>query len=112
MKTQIVDIHKINGKRLEFDIYIGRAVRYTEFTKNSIWYNPYLAKDYDLDNIQDCLRDYEVYIREKITKDPIQYNLKELVGKKLGCWCLNTDSFEEPLRCHGQILLKLIKELV
>lgn len=112
MNTQIVDIHKINGKRPEFDIYIGRAVRYTEFTKNSIWYNPYLAKDYDLDHIQDCLRDYEVYIREKIAKDPIKYNLKELVGKKLGCWCLNTDSFEDPLRCHGQILLKLIKELV
>jgi hypothetical protein len=111
MKTSIVDLHKVNHHRPPFDVYIGRAVRYTEFTKNSIWYNPYFAKNYEPDHIQDCLRDYEIYIREKIKQDPVKYNLRELVGKKLGCWCLTTDNFDEPMRCHGQILLKLIKEL-
>jgi len=109
MKTQIIDIHKIHGQRPAFDVYIGRAVRYTEFTQNSIWYNPYYAKDYSLEHIQQCLLDYEIYIKGKINKDPKRYNLNNLVGKVLACWCVNTSEIE-PLRCHGQILLKLIRE--
>jgi len=110
MTTQIIDIHKYNKQRPPFDVYIGRAVRYTEFTHNSIWHNPYFAKDYVPAHIQNCLRDYEIYIRKKIAEDPVKYDLETLIGKRLGCWCITTESSEAPLRCHGQILLKLIKE--
>jgi hypothetical protein len=99
-KTSVVDLHKIKGIRPSFDIYIGRAVKRTEFIEDSIWGNPNLT-----------LPEYEISIRDKIRDDPVKYNLRELVGKKLGCWCLTTDNFDEPMRCHGQILLKLIKEL-
>lgn len=109
-KTCVVDIHKINGKRPPFDVYIGRAVRYTEFTRNSIWANPFFARDYDPVHIQDCLQDYADYIRRKIATDPQRYDLIQLQGKRLGCWCLTTASFDPPLRCHGQVILKLLHE--
>lgn len=109
MPTTIVDVHKVNGKRPDFDIYIGRAVRYTEFTKNSKWYNPFYAKDYDRKNMDQCLTDFENYMRNKLDYEPEKYNLQELVGRKLGCWCITTSEIY-PLRCHGQILLKLIRE--
>lgn len=113
MLTTIVDIHVVNHIRPDFDLYIGRASKYAKdprLKKNSIWYNPFYANDYDPTRIQDCLRDYEIYIREKIAKDPVKYDLRSLIGKRLGCWCITTTSFTEPLRCHGQVLLKLIAE--
>ena len=53
---------------------------------------------------ENCLIEYEEYIREKIKKEGIE-ELKKLKGKVLGCWC-------KPEKCHGDILLKLIEELV
>lgn len=97
-KTRIVDIHKKKGKRPEYDIYIGRDVKRTELILSK-WHNPRLT-----------LEEYELYIRHKIEEMPEYYNLNELKGKKLGCWCGITTDKLEPLVCHGQILLKLIKE--
>ncbi|MGQ4874585.1 MAG: DUF4326 domain-containing protein [Promethearchaeia archaeon] len=97
-KTIVVDIHKRKGKRPKYDIYIGRKVRNTEFTKDSIWANPRLT-----------LEEYELYILDCIDKYPEIYDLNELKGKRLGCWCITTDKIY-PLRCHGQVLLKIMKE--
>lgn len=97
----VVNIHKINGKRPDFDIYIGRTVQYTEFTANSIWANPYLVNHYT--NPADCLVDYERYIKKKIEDQPGIYDLNELTGKRLGCWC-------KPGPCHGDILVKIWKQ--
>jgi len=112
-KTVIVDVHKINGQRPPFDIYIGRAVRYTEFTKNSKWYNPYYLQNQT--NLANNLLYFENYIREKIRQDPLKYDLEELRGKRLGCWCIGKCGYVStteilPLVCHGQILLKLLHE--
>jgi len=96
--SMVVDIHKKNGIRPEFDEYIGRKVRNTEFTKDSIWANPYLT-----------LEEYDPYIRTMIRENPKIYNLEELRGKKIGCWCITTDKLK-PLVCHGQILMKLLQE--
>lgn len=109
-KTTIVNLHKVDGKRPEFDVYIGRRVPSTEFQKASIWCNPYKPnneKDYDKEYLLDH---YETYIRSCIKHFPKIYKIRELKGKKLGCWCINTESVE-PLVCHGQILLKIIKEM-
>ena len=97
--SSIVDIHKKNGKRPEFDVYIGRRVtRSHDFQKSSKWNNPRLT-----------LEEYELYIRHMIDEMPEYYNLEELRGKRLGCWCITTNKIE-PLKCHGQILMKLLKE--
>lgn len=101
-KTSVVDIHKKNGERPEFDIYIGRKVRYTEFTKDSKWCNPRLT-----------LEEYELYIRDCIDKFPEYYDLNELKGKRLGCWCITTSEIPDKIEdmvCHGQVLMKLIRE--
>lgn len=37
------------------------------------------------------------------------WDLAELTGMRLGCWCITTDSWENPV-CHGQILMKLWHE--
>lgn len=97
--SEVVDIHKKKGKRPEFDVYIGRRIcRHHDFQKSSKWANPHLS-----------LEEYEEYIRRKIKRNPKYFNLDELKGKKLGCWCVNTNKIE-PLICHGQVLMKLIRE--
>jgi len=102
-KTSVVDIHKKNGVRPKFDVYIGRAVRFTEFTEGSKWANPFSSK------LANCLDMFEMRIRRLIREQPEKYDLRELVGKRLGCWCITTNKIES-LICHGQIYLKLIKE--
>ena len=88
-------------------VYIARAgtvfIDKERFPKqNSIWANPYKigpGKTRD-----DVIREYEVYIREKLKADPTLRNeLLKLDGKVLGCWC-------SPEPCHGDVLLKLITE--
>ena len=103
-KTSVVDIHKKQGNRPAFDVYIGRAVAYTEFTEDSQWCNPYRVKNYTTPRA--CLSDYYLYIRGQIANG---FNLRELAGKKLGCWCITTDKLE-PYKCHGQVLMKLLQE--
>lgn len=91
----VVDIHKIRKRRPHFDRYIGREA---EDFYESKWSNPNLT-----------LPEYELYIRQQIVERPIEFDLSDLKDKRLGCWCVTTDKLE-PLVCHGQILLKLIKE--
>lgn len=114
MKTSVVDIHKVKGKRPEFDVYIGRRVRYhNEYTKDlkeywykdSKWANHYTLKKYG----EMALINYEMDMRVNIEMYPNKYNLEELRGKRLGDWCITTDKIE-PLVCHGQILMKLLWE--
>lgn len=93
--SEVVDIHKINGCRVPFDIYIGRAIQYhKEFTKDSKWANRFY----------DDLEGYENHVRTDLWDD-----LDELDRKVLGCWCIFTKEIE-PVRCHGQILMKLLRE--
>jgi len=94
--TTVVDVHKKNGKTPRFDVYIGRWVRFVDWTWDSKWRN----------KPNDSLEIYEARIRNS----PILYhNLEELLGMVLGCWCITTKKLE-PLKCHGQILMKLVRE--
>lgn len=109
--TTVVNIKKVNGRRPFFNIYIGRKVENTEFTVDSKWSNPFRIEDsYDIGvrsneklERSKIIHRYEVYIREKIKEDPVKYNIEELRGKILGCWC-------KPKSCHGDVLIKLLKE--
>ena len=94
--SSVVDIHMKNGIRPDFDVYIGRRVQYhKEFMTDSIWANR-----------SNSLVAYELWIRHI----PRLWNqLLDLSGKVLGCWCVTTDKLE-PVECHGQVLMKLVRE--
>lgn len=109
-KTTCVNVRKIHlNKRgiKDFEewskrknsVYIGRNMSfYVKGAIGSIWYNPFTSKKYGREK---CLELYEQYIR---SNKELLSKLHELKGKELGCWC-------KPLACHGDILIKLIKEL-
>lgn len=94
----VVDIHAVDGKRPDFDVYIGRAVKGTEFTSDSKWANIYPVEKYG----NRSLSLYMVYAQQRLAK-----HVGELTDKVLGCWCGNFDSFTLPPKCHGQVLIKL-----
>jgi hypothetical protein len=75
----------------------GNKERYPK--EDSYFANPYkVGKD---GNINEVLEMYYQYIKNKTD----HYDkLLLLVGKNLGCWCVNSNSFNE-MRCHGQVLL-------
>jgi len=64
----------------------------------SKWANPYPVTRYGLD---EALSRYRTHICARIASDPSMYDLNELRGKTLGCWCA-------PNRCHGDILIDLL----
>ena len=82
----------VNLKRDKYTLYIGRG---------SKWGNPYKI---DKDNSrEDVLKKYRVYISNKIDENPVTYDLSELLGQILGCYC-------KPLDCHGDILIQIMEE--
>ena len=86
---------KVNAKRNNFDIYIGR-----EFggLPQSKWHNPFHAW---MHSRITCIKLYENYIRENVD---LMAAIHELSDKALGCWC-----YPEP--CHGDVLVRIYKEL-
>lgn len=90
----VVNLHKKKGKRRKCHVYIGRRMEGTEFTEDSKWANFFY----------DRLDLYEEHVRRHLWDD-----LEELRGKILGCWCVNT-KYIKPIVCHGQVLLKLVRE--
>lgn len=80
----------VHCKKEQYDIYIGRG---------SIWGNPFkIGQD---GTREEVIKKYEWWIRQK---PELLQQLHTLKGKILGCWC-------KPQACHGDILVKLIKEL-
>ena len=90
----------VNIRKEKCEVYIGRP---------SPWGNPYywgestLAR-YKVKDRAEALSRYEQDLRA-MRKDVLIAHLEPLVGKTLGCYCA-------PLPCHGDILIKLIKELL
>ncbi len=86
--------------------YIGRGgvvfIGGKEFSYHgSKWGNPFkISKDCSRDQ---CIRQFEAYIRDKIEAEHLQEELLSLKGKALGCWC-------KPEACHGDVLQRLIEE--
>ena len=103
MATTVVDIHKVNGVRPYFDVYMGRRTQYTEFTKDSIWKNPYSMKKYG----EESLVLFEKYLR---SNKELLKRLPELKDKVLGCWCKNQSWYSKG-KCHVDIIIKVMKEL-
>ena len=54
---------------------------------------------------EEVIEKYEIWLRNRLENDPqLTEELLKLDGKVLGCWCA-------PKKCHGDTLLKLIREL-
>jgi hypothetical protein len=98
---QVVKMKQYNGKIIQdCDLYIGRQCYHHPWKlAQSKWHNPFHLKHYNYCR-KTVLQKYENYIlRNKL----LMNSLKELRGKRLGCWC-------KPLPCHGDILVKLVKK--
>jgi len=89
----------------ENNVYIGRSgivfIDGKRFPKKaSMWANPFIVEN---NRNETVLSPYEKYIRNKIENEYGVEELLKLKGKTLGCWC-------KPKSCHGDILIRLIKE--
>lgn len=95
LETKVVNVYKDS-----YDVYIGRATG----TGTSIWGNPFVV---GTDGEQgECVEKYEPYIREKLKSGEIPLTeLRKLKGRRLGCFC-------KPKTCHGDVLVKLVNELI
>lgn len=74
-------------------VYIGRYCKFIKGARGSKWANPYSLTQYSR---KESLELYEKWVQKTEL-------IKELEGKILGCWC-------KPEACHGDILIKLLKE--
>ncbi len=92
------------------NVYIGRpgivfidGKRYPA-AKDCLWGNPFKVSTDGSD--RDAIVDqYYVYIKAKVQSDSkMAEELRNLHGKKLGCWC-------HPEKCHGDALVKLYSEM-
>ena len=92
------------------NVYVGRCnvliidgLRFPP--KSSIWCNPYKV---NVDGtLQEVLEKYKIYIENKIINENLTDELLKLKGKNLGCWCVDSDNYDNII-CHAQILLELI----
>lgn len=92
----------VHCKKEKFDVYIGRG---------GMFGNPYthlegktLAK-YKVASRNEAVEAYEPYARERMKNDEeFKKAVAGLWGKVVGCFCT-------PLRCHGEILVRLADEL-
>jgi len=88
----------VNLRHSQYDVYIGRAGK----GQDGYFGNPFnIGKDGDRAEV---IRKYEAYARTRCQSDPtFKQKVKGLTGR-LGCFC-------SPQACHGDVLVKLWKEL-
>jgi len=79
----------VNKKYQEYDVFIGRP---------SKWGNPFMIGPHG--GREMVIKKYEEWIR---TQPHLMSSIPELRGKRLGCFC-------HPEACHGDVLVKLVKE--
>lgn len=85
---------KVNRKKKNYTVYIGRAWAGLPESK---WHNPYREWQHGR---AECIRLYEQYLRGNLE---LLEAIPELVDQVLGCWCY-------PEACHGDVLVKLVNE--
>lgn len=92
----------VHCKKEPFDVYVGRG-------RDSVWGNPFqIGPDGDRAEV---IRKYKEWITRGEGR-PLLRRLGELEDKKLGCWCAGYGGLtagDEPMVCHGQVLLKLVE---
>ena len=97
----------------ENNVYIGRKgiVFIEEDGKKQRFpkYDSMFANIYKINknnDREDVLKKYEIYLRQKLQNEPeFKYEFLKLKNKILGCWC-------KPEKCHGDIIVKILNEMV
>lgn len=95
-------MRRVHCKKEKFDVYIGRP---------SMWGNPYSSKEdtlarYKVDTVDEAVAKHKEFLDWQLKTGKImEYELLDLDGKILGCWCQN----DRP--CHGDNIINKIKEL-
>lgn len=94
MMTMTTETRVVNINNEAYDIYIGRGTR---------WGNPYrIGVDGTRSQV---IQKYEKHIRTSMAMGFTSHkDIMELDGKTLGCHC-------RPMRCHGEVLIKIIEEV-
>ena len=97
----------VHVRRDTFDLYVGRAMPRQGFA-GSVYGNPFHVLR-DRSNLAVVLAQYESYLRANPSLLDALDALRDLT---LGCWCAPKGGIglDDPVVCHGQILLKLIEE--
>jgi hypothetical protein len=95
------------------NLYVARRMRFVQGTFRSPYANPY-PKD---NGNEWCMQSFETWIRtgrdEKTGRtNTLLKTLKDdMAGKsEIGCWCVEEDARGDEEICHGQILVKILKE--
>eukprot|EP00455_Lapot_gusevi_P040253 TRINITY_DN4546_c0_g1_i2.p1 TRINITY_DN4546_c0_g1~~TRINITY_DN4546_c0_g1_i2.p1 ORF type:complete len:217 (+),score=45.67 TRINITY_DN4546_c0_g1_i2:80-652(+) len=101
--ARVVRIRRKNNAVVQgCDVYIGRACFKGGWELHqSKWHNPFPVSKYG--SVEKVVELFEEYIRNK---PELLADLEELRGKVLGCWCKERES--DP--CHGDVLVKLLRE--
>lgn len=82
---------------------IQEAIGFNTMIINGVANKQQWLNNEPLNNHQACIL-YEVYLRDMIKHDPEKFDLSELKGKNLACFC-GLD-----IECHADILINLINE--
>lgn len=85
--------------RDERNVYIGGKCTYVAGANYNRWSCPYNIRCLGGNKMMTKYREY------LLNKPNLIAELKNLVGKTLGCWCGVVD------KCHGDVLIKLVGEL-
>ena len=88
----------VNRRVFRFDVYIGRPSKWG----NLFSHKKGTAAKFIVKTREEAVRKYEEWIRQQ---PELMAALHELRGKVLGCWC-------KPAACHGDVLVKLVKEKI
>lgn len=82
----------VNIKHEACDVYIGRPSKFG---------NPFkIGRD---GTRAEVIEKYEAFIRSQLTNPKVRQSIRELRGKRLGCYCA-------PEACHGHVLARLADE--
>lgn len=101
MKTRVYHVN-----RDQYDVYIGRPMRYRPDLKAIGWGNPFTTgRD------GDAIGKYSAWVQGQ---PQLVARLGELKGKRLGCWCAPKGGLPGSFfgqTCHGEILAALADAL-
>ena len=83
--------------------WCARSDRHVYIGRGSPWGNPFShleqsAAEWKVATREEAIEKYRAYL---LSRPDLLERLKELKGKRLGCWC-------KPKSCHGEILLELL----
>jgi hypothetical protein len=75
-------------------VYVGRPTK---------WGNPYTMEDGF--TREECVEAYRYWLILRLNEDTFKYNLDELRGKDLVCWCPT----DKP--CHADVLIEIVESI-